>query len=316
MRVCVQSGLLRLYPLDLALRKIRAAGYDGVELWGGQPHGYILDLAREADGELVLDEAIAASIRTLCDRHGLDLVCYTPEQVLYPINVLVEETEPFDGARMRGRSRHQLELSVDAAAALGCGRVVVASPIWPWRKTAEGYARVRPGEALDAAIAEVERLVRRAEERGVTILIEACPEDYSNTIVTLEDTMRVLERIPSPRLQVLLDTGHVAVTATQLGRDPVAYFRAHVQAFGARLGHVHVDDNHGDTDAHLVPGAGDLDLAGMLAALQASGYDGWLSVELGILGDYVLPERAEHLLCESRAYLDGILAAGAAERAR
>src|SRR5579875_711190 len=107
MRVCVQSGLLRLYPLDLALRKIRAAGYDGVELWGGQPHGYILDLAREADGELVLDEAIAASIRTLCDRHGLDLVCYTPEQVLYPINVLVEETEPFDGARMRGRSRHQ-----------------------------------------------------------------------------------------------------------------------------------------------------------------------------------------------------------------
>jgi len=208
--------------------------------------------------------------------------------------------------------------AADAAAAADAARIcndLTAQLVQSHPSRFKGFVSL-PLPHVDAAIAEVERLVRRAEERGVTILIEACPEDYSNTIVTLEDTMRVLERIPSPRLQVLLDTGHVAVTATQLGRDPVAYFRAHVQAFGARLGHVHVDDNHGDTDAHLVPGAGDLDLAGMLAALQASGYDGWLSVELGILGDYVLPERAEHLLCESRAYLDGILAAGAAERAR
>lgn len=316
MRVAVQSGLLRLFPLDLALQKIQAAGYDGVELWGGQPHGYILDLVREVGGELVVDETLAAAIRAQCAQHGLALACYTPEQVLYPINILAGEAFPLDGVRMRQHSRRLLDLSIDAAAALGCGRVVVASPMWPWRQTPDGYAPVDKDEAIDALSGEVERLVRRAEERGVTVLFEAQVAEFSNCIETLEETARLLERIPSPRLQVLLDTGHVAVTASRLGLDPVAYLRAHMQSFGGRVGYVHVDDNAGDADAHLAPGAGTLDLAGMLHALHAAGYDGWVSVELGILGDYVLPRTAERLLRDAREYLERTLPTGVEGGAR
>ncbi len=310
MRVAVQSGLLRLFPLDLALQKIQQAGYDGVELWGGQPHGYILDLVREIDGELVVDEALAAAIRDQCARHGRALACYTPEQVLYPINMLVQEASPLDGARMRQQSRRLLDLSIDAAAALGCGRVVVASPMWPWHETPDGYAPVGKDEAINAVIGEVERLVRRAEERSVTVLFEAQVAEFSNAIETLEETTRLLERIPSPHLQVLLDTGHVAVSACRLGLDPVDYFEAHLRAFGSRVGYIHVDDNAGDADAHLAPGAGTLDLPGMLRVLDAAGYDGWVSVELGILGEYVLPRTAERLLREARQYLAQALSAG------
>src|ERR1700731_2874503 len=127
MHLGVQSGLLRLYPLDLALEKIRAAGYEGIELWGGQLHGYILDLVSAVDGEFVLNESLVARIASLCRMNELQIVCYTPEQVLYPLNVLIDAADPLDGPRMRRTSRRLLELSVDVAVALGCGRVVVAS---------------------------------------------------------------------------------------------------------------------------------------------------------------------------------------------
>ena len=73
------------------------------------------------------------------------------------------------------------------------------------------------------------------------------------------------------------------------------------------LGHVHVDDNAGDADAHLAPGAGTIDIAGMVGALAEGGYQGWLVPELGILGATVIPETAERLLRESRDYLDRVL---------
>ncbi len=307
MRLAIQSGLLRLYPLELALEKIREAGYEGVELWGGQLHGYILDLVRAADGELALDEDAIARIKALCARNGLEIVCYTPEQVLYPLNVLIDDATPLDGARMRRTSRRLLELSVDAAVALGCGRVVVASPMWQWRRTEVGYTRTRRAEVIEAVVTEVAALVSYAAARGGTILFEAQVEDFTNAIITLEETALLLERIPSPQLQVLLDTGHVQVTARRLGRDGVAYFREHVQAFKGRLGHVHVDDNLGDTDAHLALGEGSIDLAGMVAALAEAGYGGWLAPELGILGDYVIPETAERLLRASRTYLQRLV---------
>ena len=307
MRLGVQSGLLRLYPLDLALEKIREAGYDGVELWGGRLHGYILDLVRTLDGDFELNEELVTRVKSLCDRNGLEIVCYTPEQVLYPLNVLIDAAAPLDGTRMRRNSRRLLELSVDVAETLGCGRVVIASPMWQWRRTDRGYARATRDQVIEAVIDEVAGLVSYAAARGGTILFEAQVEDFTNAIITLEDTALLLDRIPSPHLQVLLDTGHVQVTASRLGRDGVAYFREHVAAFKGRLGHVHIDDNAGDTDTHLAPGAGTIDIAGMVAALVEAGYQGWLAPELNILGAYVIPETAERLLRESREYLERIL---------
>jgi sugar phosphate isomerase/epimerase len=45
--------------------------------------------------------------------------------------------------------------------------------------------------------------------------------------------------------------------------------------------HIHLDDNRGDFDSHLVPGRGSIDFAALFRALSESGYDGFASVELG-----------------------------------
>jgi sugar phosphate isomerase/epimerase len=44
--------------------------------------------------------------------------------------------------------------------------------------------------------------------------------------------------------------------------------------------HTHFSDNDGTTNAHWRPGKGKVDWQALLAALQATGYDGTLSIEL------------------------------------
>jgi protein FrlC len=315
-RLAIVSGLLRHYPLDLALAKIAEAGYDGVELWGGQYHGYVLDMVKDVGGELALDEARAEAIRDLCAAHGLPIVCLTPEQLIYPVNWLIDDAPPFHGPALRQRSRRLVELSIDAAAALGCKRVVVVTPTWQWTRQGDGWRRATKPEVIAAAIDEIAAFARHAEARDVTILFEPLVHHDTNGIETLEETAELLERVPSPNLQLMLDMGHVAVTANRRGLDPLASFREHLRVFGDRVRHIHVDDNAGAVDSHLVPGAGTLDLPGMTAALLESGYQGWLSAELGILGEYAMPEHAEPLLHEARRQMAALLEEAMATAAR
>lgn len=309
MKLAIVSGLLRFYPLDLALAKIAEAGYDGVELWGGQFHGYILDMVRETADGLVLDEDRARAIREMVAAAGLELVCLTPEQLIYPINVVVDQAAPFDGPALRARSRRMLELSVDAASALGCDKVVTITPTWQWTRGDEGYRRATKPEVIEAGIGEIEGLVRHAEGRGVTVLFEPLVHHDTNGIETIEETALLLDRVASPNLALMVDMGHVAVTANRIGVDPVAYFRQHFERFGDRILHIHIDDNHGAIDSHLAPGDGTVDLAGMTRVLAEVGYDGWLSAELGILGEYAMPEFAEPLLRQTRERMAELVAA-------
>jgi fructoselysine 3-epimerase len=309
-KLAIVSGLLRHYPLDLALTKIQEAGYDGVELWGGQPHAYPLDmLAVGTKGEdLQLDRERLHALRELIAASGLELVCITPEQLLYPINVLVDEAPPFTGDAMRARSRRLLELSIDAAAELGCRRIVTVTPVWHWRSEGAGYVRVSKPEILDAAIDEIGRLCHYAEVRGVAILFEPLVHHDTNGIETLEEVALLFDRIDSPSLRLMLDMGHIAVTANRIGVEPVTYLRAHLERFGEKVDHIHVDDNHGTVDAHLALGEGTVDLVGMTRTLVESGYNGWFSAELSILGEYAMPDTAERLLRETCASMRSLLA--------
>ena len=45
--------------------------------------------------------------------------------------------------------------------------------------------------------------------------------------------------------------------------------------------HIHMDDNRGDGDAHLIPGEGDIAFGPFAQALREIGYQGYVSAELG-----------------------------------
>jgi sugar phosphate isomerase/epimerase len=45
--------------------------------------------------------------------------------------------------------------------------------------------------------------------------------------------------------------------------------------------HYHIDDNRADADEHLIPGDGGISYEPFLSRLKKSGYQGYLTVELG-----------------------------------
>ncbi len=303
-RLGIVSGLLRHYPLDLALQLIKEAGYDGVELWGGQYHGYVWDLV-DAGGNL--DMARVRAIRAMCDDAGLEIAGYTPEQLLYPINTLIDQVPPFDGPALRQRSIRNLELCIAIASELGCKRMALIAPMWLWVAENGGYRRTTRKEVLEASVEVIGHFVDIAMANGVDILFEPLVYHDSNGIATLEEAKIVFDQITSPNLQMMVDFGHIAVTANREGIDPVAYLAAHLNTFGDRVTHIHFDDNNLEVDAHLAPGEGVIDLLAMTNLVVASGYRGWISAELSVLGPYALPENAERILRDTHTEMARLL---------
>ena len=171
MRLCSVTSILKYYPLPEALSVIAEAGYEGVELWGGLPHAFTDDFYT---GDL-RDQTLIASCRTIIAESGLTPVCFLPEQCIYPVNFLIDAAPPFDAAKLRERSLAYFERAIDVAAELGFNRMLVTTPFWGW--THEGKAWRHGDKALPRVIDAFGRLVRRAQQRAVTLILE--PLSYS-----------------------------------------------------------------------------------------------------------------------------------------
>jgi sugar phosphate isomerase/epimerase len=119
----------------------------------------------------------------------------------------------------------------------------------------------------------LEELLVHAAYRDTILLIEPAHRFESNLILTVRDGLRMIEEIGSDRLGILLDTGHASVNGEDLTQTVLSLR-------GLPL-HIHIDDNDGTSDAHLVPGDGQIDFAPFARALEEIGYTGFVSAELG-----------------------------------
>jgi sugar phosphate isomerase/epimerase len=110
--------------------------------------------------------------------------------------------------------------------------------------------------ANERFIAALETAIAHAERLGVMLLIEnsVCTEALRGKLLALEpdEMVAVFAALAAPGFGLLLDTGHLNVTADTLDFDRVAYVDAlapHVRAW-------HVHDNDGTIDAHRPVEAG------------------------------------------------------------
>ena len=133
------------------------------------------------------------------------------------------------------------------------------------------------GEDLDRGWAQLRKsfieLLDHTKGTDVVLLIEPAHRFESTLILTVAHGLRMIEEIGSDRLGILLDTGHASVN----GEDLAAVVRS-LQGIPY---HIHIDDNFGDSDAHLIPGDGGIDFEPFAAALRETGYQGAVSAELG-----------------------------------
>lgn len=125
-------------------------------------------------------------------------------------------------------------------------------------------------EALERLCVGAEALLDGASPGGPTPCLEPEPGMLVASLSDFEDVTTLLGR---DELRLMLDVGHVPVTETD---DPAEVVRRQAP----RLAGLQLDDSRDGVHEHLLPGEGDLDWPGLLAAVEAVGFGGLASLEL------------------------------------
>ena len=114
-------------------------------------------------------------------------------------------------------------------------------------------------------------LIRHAEPYGIRI----CLENLVEHLRTAEDLLAVIDLAGgSDRLGICLDTGHLNLGAP--GTESHFIHRA-----GGRLHALHINDNEGRADQHLLPfSRGNVDFSAVMRALQDIGYEDLFNFEI------------------------------------
>jgi inosose dehydratase len=187
--------------------------------------------------------------------------------------------------------------TLDAAAGTGSGglaaRPTLADAGSPARSALPGRAALDRSIGLDDAgwrrLADgVARAAERCRERGYE------PTFHHHTATYVEAKWEIERLLELTDVGLTLDTGHLL-----LGRgEPVSA----IGEWGGRINHVHLKDAQVDVLEAIVDegapveaiwrrgafcalGTGDVDIDGVLAALDEIGYAGWLVVEQDIIPD-------------------------------
>ena len=236
------------HSLPDAIRRLHRCGYQGIEIWGGRPHMYGHDLDAEFD-----------SIRALLDECEMSVPNFIPAQFRYP-SILSSSNEV-----VRSDSVCYLQGAIDNALRIGAPSVSLCAGM-----TLAGESLEQGWKNLRQSIVE---LLDYSDKSGLKLLLEPAHRAESTLVLTIADGLRMVREIGSERLGICLDTGHTHVN----GEDPAQAVR---ELKDIPL-HIHIDDNNGDSDAHLIPGAGSIDYAPFVSALRDIGYQGFVSAELG-----------------------------------
>jgi sugar phosphate isomerase/epimerase len=153
---------------------------------------------------------------------------------------------------------------------------------------------IPPEEQWRAGVANTRQLGNYAASLGLEIAIELEPFDLS--LVNSIDTMlRFLDDVGLPNVRANCDISHLHLVNT----PPAA-----VERLGGRIAHVHLSDCDGKVHGDLPPGRGVTPIRDYLAAIQATGYDGVVSIELEYSPE---PDRIVEWVTEAYRETDAIM---------
>lgn len=190
---------------------------------------------------------------------GIAISGFIPAQFRYPTNLCIANE------RIRQDSIAYLQEAIEVATVFGAPLVSLCPGHTVYGQSKEdGWERLKDS---------VRTLSASAAQQGVRLAIEPADRYETDLVQTTDDILRLLDELGLENVGVVLDTGHAYV----VGEEPSQV----VRELGEALFHVHIDDNHGQRDEHLIPGDGEIDFLPFLETLEAVGYSGYLVAELG-----------------------------------
>lgn len=154
------------------------------------------------------------------------------------------------------------QTAIDAFARLG-GGIMVTHDI-----TIAERDQPEHGEQLAALTENLQQITTYAADHNVRIAVENLGRGYFSDPVNLKNLVRA---VGLDTIGMCIDTGH-----RNLNGDPVEALRI----AGEKLFTVHIHDNHGQHDDHLLPTRGNINWSSILQALDDIGYPGVFMYEL------------------------------------
>lgn len=227
--------------LNEKLEAIAAAGFKGVEIF---------------ENDLLSFSGTTADVRRMVEGLGLKTVTFQPFR-------------DFEGMPEPQRSRvfARAERKFDLMQQLGCDLLLVCSNISP--DSLGG---------IDRAAADLHELGERAAKRGLRVGFEALA--WGRHINDHRDAWEVVRRADHPAIGLVLDSFHTLVRNIDLKsiraipRDCIFLVQV---ADAPRL---EMDYLSWSRHFRCLPGQGDLALMPFMEALQATGFDGLISLEI------------------------------------
>jgi sugar phosphate isomerase/epimerase len=256
MRLAFSTNAYLKHPFDEAASRIASLGYEGLELLADVPHAWpagLLDVQKRGilrameRSQLAFSNINAFMMNAVNDRR---------QPYWYPSFI---EPEPHY-RQVRIDHTHR---ALDLCAELGAPHITTE----PGGPLAPGQPRQ---EAIDLFVEVLKPLAQHAHDRGVLLLIEPEPDLL---LETTDQYLEVAERVNAPSIGLNFDVGHAFCVREDLPRA-IAKLAPHTR-------HYHFEDIAATrVHHHLVPGTGAIDFAAVVSAIRATGYDGWLTVEL------------------------------------
>jgi protein FrlC len=256
MKLSISTKLYFNYTLEETIKRLAKLGYPGIEIWGGRPHAYYRDMG----------EAEISAVRRCIEKSGLEISGFIPAQFGYPTSLC----SPVGS--VRSDSVEYIRRSMEVAVSLGCRKVSLC----PGRTLyGQGYSN-----GIEQLTASMDELVAEALKKDVLLLLEPAHMYESDLIMTVEEGIRFIRERNYPNMGIALDTGHCHVNRESLV-DCLYLLQDNRVPY-----HIHLDDNNGMSDQHKIPGEGTLNFIPFFRNLLETGYDGFLTVELGF--DYTI----------------------------
>jgi sugar phosphate isomerase/epimerase len=118
----------------------------------------------------------------------------------------------------------------------------------------------------------MQELTQFAAAEKVELMLENVPPENGHPLESIEYFSAVMRAVPT--LKFHLDVAHAFIENRMKG------VKTYIDAFGDRLAHVHLHDNHGKHDEHLALGTGKIALRKVVGYLKETHYDKTVTFEV------------------------------------
>ncbi|MEA1949772.1 MAG: sugar phosphate isomerase/epimerase family protein [Planctomycetota bacterium] len=278
MKLSYSSNAYMQFSIEETIRRIAALGYGGLELLADVPHAWPANL---------LDERKTA-IRRCLDEHGLEIANINA----FMMNAVADPRQPYwhpswiePDEHYRAIRREHTKRTLRLASELQAPSIQTE----PGGPLAEGQPRQA---AINLFYDELMPCVELAERLEVLLLIEPEP---GLLIETFPQYLEFAARVDSPWVGLNFDIGH----AYCVGEDPQLW----VERMAPHTRHYHIEDIAESREhSHLLPGRGAVDLGAVLAEIEKTNYNGWVTVEL-----YPYIDNPDEAGCEAKEFLESLL---------